>query len=41
MTFNGFGTEFEPMALTVKYYRYTYMKLSTVYYKGVTEDIVH
>lgn len=40
MTFNGFGMEFKPMAL-VKYYRHTYMKLSTVYYKGVIENSVH
>lgn len=41
MTFNGFGTEFRPMALIVKYYRYIYTKLRIVYYKGVIEDIVH
>lgn len=36
---NGFGSEFEPVALIVKYYRYIHMKLSTVYYKGVLEGI--
>lgn len=41
MTFNGFGTEFAPIALIVRYYRYIYMKLNTVYYKGIIEDIVH
>lgn len=40
MTFNGFDTEFGPMALIVRYYRNTYVKLSTVYYKSVFEDDV-
>ena len=41
MTFNGFGTNFEPMALIARYYRYIYMKFSTVYYKRVIEVTVH
>lgn len=41
MTFNGFGTEIGSIALIVRYYRYIYMKLSTVYYTGVIEDALH
>ena len=39
MSFNGFGTEFGPMSLIVRYYQYTYMKFNAVYDKGVLEDI--
>lgn len=37
MSFNGFGTEFGPMALIVRYYQYTCMKFNAVYDKGVME----
>lgn len=41
MTLNASITEFGPMALIMRYSKYTYMKLNTIYYKGVIEDAVH